>query len=497
MQCKQKTPNPAFFLILSSLLISFNAASETLVYVGNNTDYHIQVNTVNTLGGLGIQHWKNYSQTLSPRNGDFDKVNNPVANFNRNTGLGYGKAYEFDTSITIGNKPIVLTTRLVGCSWWPCSGSSISTRIKGPDNSYQSSFTDNYNTKKFTFRLENGKYIQAQYRQYNRGTGDDRIYLTLNQDLPENYTKSSDLYNSNSLDILTYNIWMPRHAANGATDRAKEIPAHLKPFDIVVLQEAFNDEFLGNIENNLASTHPYKTGVLNKPHNQDFQDDGGVAVLSRWPIVEKEAVKYTNCPCGSFIHSELKGVWYVKINKLGTFYHLFATHTTWNDGNNFNSSTGKQLQELKDFIQRKQIPSDQPVLIAGDLNIFEDGPGHSQLLQTLDARQPYLLNNYWLPHSHDGRLNTHVDDNETGTLDYILYSNDHLQPTRSYSKVIPMMSMQTNVRSSKYPILIGRYLSDHFAKQTHFEFTPPSSGHSDTSRPNGYYWEGNRLIPYY
>ncbi|MDE1465875.1 sphingomyelin phosphodiesterase [Spartinivicinus poritis] len=465
--------------IISVFFSATLANAETWVYFGNNTDYAVDVNTTNTVGGLGSSYWTNNAGSINARNGDFHKVTNPIAKFNRNKGLGYNKVFEFDTTLTIQSKTVTFTTWLKSCYSWPCSGSSIKTKIKGPNSSPNTSLSDDYTPHTFTFTLSNGQTIQAQYRQYNTGTGDDQIYLVLNQDHPNNYVASGDITKENVIDVINYNTWMPRHMANEASYRKNEIPFHLKPFDIIVLEEVFNDDYRNDMRAALNNSHPFWTGPLNQPSNQHFSDDGGVAILSKWPIATdsegneiKDSITYSHCPCG--FNNEYKGAWYVKILKHGTPYHIFGTHTVWDSSQAANIDTMEQITELGKFIAKKNIPANEAVIIAGDMNVFQHKPIYNTMLSSLNAQNPSNQPGVVLTNSHDESRNDGTEGG-TGTLDYVLYSKAHKQPISSYVKVLPFMSPQTNDNNGYGGYLLGEYLSDHFAKHGHFVFTANNS----------------------
>ncbi|MBU2710759.1 sphingomyelin phosphodiesterase [Zooshikella harenae] len=471
---------------MSGFCIANACYAETWLYFTNNTDYTVSVDTKNTIGNLSRDYWTNNPGQIPARNGDDKKIEQqPIAKFNRNEGLGYNNLFEFVSILTIMSQKVTLTTQIISA---PCNkfldictgqGSTIKTKIQGPGYSGTKKFTDDYKPKTFTFTLNNGQTIQAQYRQYNSGTGDDQIYLILNQDHPNNYTISADANRENVIDVISYNTWMPRGMANKASYRKNEIPFHLKPFDIIVLEEVFNDEYRNDMRAALHKTHPYWTGPLNLPQNQTFQDDGGVVILSKWPIATdtndkeiKDSKTYTHCPCD--FNKEHKGAWYVKVLKHGTPYHIFGTHPVWNKAQTADIKTMAQIAELGKFIAKQNIPSNEAVLIAGDMNVFQHKAIYAQMLASLNAESPSYLSDAVLVNSHDETRNSDADGG-TGTLDYVLYSKVHKQPVSSYVKVIPFMSPQINDNNGKGGYLLSQYLSDHFAKHGHFEFATNSS----------------------
>jgi endonuclease/exonuclease/phosphatase family metal-dependent hydrolase len=77
------------------------------------------------------------------------------------------------------------------------------------------------------------------------------------------------------------------------------------------------------------------------------------------------------------------------------------------------------------FIQRLGIPGDQPVLMAGDFNVDRNRRNgeYGRMLSTLNASQPRI----------DGFV--YSTNREGQWLDYVLYSNAHLQPADSFNLV--------------------------------------------------------------
>lgn len=65
-----------------------------------------------------------------------------------------------------------------------------------------------------------------------------------------------------------------------------------------------------------------------------------------------------------------KGVSYAKIEKtvdgVSRVYHVMGTHLIAADKRD--DTRNKQVKEWRDFVVKKNIPSDEPVLYGGDIN---------------------------------------------------------------------------------------------------------------------------------
>ncbi|CAF1261026.1 unnamed protein product, partial [Didymodactylos carnosus] len=63
------------------------------------------------------------------------------------------------------------------------------------------------------------------------------------------------------VNILSYNIYMRpiQLFLNDQLIRAKLIPSYVREYDIIIFQEAFDGKARQLIDNNLASSHPYRT----------------------------------------------------------------------------------------------------------------------------------------------------------------------------------------------------------------------------------------------
>lgn len=240
-----------------------------------------------------------------------------------------------------------------------------------------------------------------------------------------------------TLNVLAYNVYLrPRTTfADGQTERVPYIADEIlrDQFDVVVLCETFDDRLRTELRHKLAERYPYDARV---PDSFIPAQDGGVKILSRWPIEngsgEFRLFGLVTYGLDAFAQ---KGVVYVRIAKEGRRYHIFGTHLQADAtyglliGLTPQGVRRTQLAMIRAFIDEKNIPADEAVIIAGDMNVdmySYGGQEYRNMLETLGARHPPLEG---LRYSVDETLNDlGGNGGQRQLLDYVLYSARHRQP---------------------------------------------------------------------
>lgn len=197
------------------------------------------------------------------------------------------------------------------------------------------------------------------------------------------------------IKVLTYNVYMRPDELPGLwfanSKRAQLIAQQIGNADVIVFQEATDDQARGELLDRLHNRYPNHTHVVET--DSWGKQDGGVIIVSRWPVeVEKQEI-YNSCK-GTDCLSE-KGVIYARIIKKShgrqQRFHIFGTHLNAFYGDNpkklkeYQEIQKKQLGQLAIFIRRQQIPAGEPVIIAGDFNIDNRSALHASMLQQLRA----------------------------------------------------------------------------------------------------------------
>lgn len=286
---------------------------------------------------------------------------------------------------------------------------------------------------------------------------------------------------ADEFDVLSYNIFMRPIFQDGQKLRAAYLATQLGGFDAIVFQEAYDDRIRDFLLAHLKNEYPYSTRTLGE--NRAFGEDGGVIILSRWPIVRESQRVFTDgepsgercpgpdCCAGSDCYAD-KGVVYAVIDKTGQCYHLLGTHVqAWRENE---ALRNEQFRFIRDFIASHRIPKDEPVIIAGDMNVNRyDEKRFADMRRLLNAEQPPLRATSaaadGAAYTFDGPGND-LNDNEGVRVyvDYVLYSLDHAQPTEAFNQV----------RIIRAPEPWRQYfwqdwhrdLSDHYAVLGHFVY---------------------------
>ncbi|KAJ2367712.1 hypothetical protein H4S01_002000 [Coemansia sp. RSA 2610] len=193
---------------------------------------------------------------------------------------------------------------------------------------------------------------------------------------------------SPKLRILTQNIFMrPPLIKNNKSDwkdaRLDYLIEHILPnYDVVCLQEMF--EFASSRRSRLLAAAE-KLGFRFYVASQrqflwNVAIDGGLAILSRYPIVAQDSLVYQRGMGPDWIPK--KGVLYAKIQAQladhePTHVHLFTTHTQASYGEVVITQPDvkrrlAQLFEFHEFLERimpKHRAAGEPVVLTGDFNV--------------------------------------------------------------------------------------------------------------------------------
>ncbi|WP_328528338.1 sphingomyelin phosphodiesterase [Nocardioides sp. NBC_00368] len=242
------------------------------------------------------------------------------------------------------------------------------------------------------------------------------------------------------LSILTHNVAMlPTILGGKANGTRADLFAeadHLRGHDVVVLEEAFDNEPSDTLKSRLASRYPHQTPVLGRSrsgwdetlgsYSALTPEDGGVTVLSRWPITHRVQYVYAD-GCGADWFAN-KGFVYARLDVDGRPVHVVGTHVQAEDPACFGSGAAvraEQFAELDGFLDGLAIPADEPIVIAGDLNVVKDSPEYATMLTALDAAAPAFAGH---PYSWDPETNPLASSGGREQLDYVLFRRGHQQP---------------------------------------------------------------------
>ncbi|MDK1472039.1 sphingomyelin phosphodiesterase [Streptomyces sp. 549] len=282
------------------------------------------------------------------------------------------------------------------------------------------------------------------------------------------------------LQVLSYNAFLFSKSLYpnwGQDHRAREIPRAewFSGHDVVVLQEAFDNGTSDALMRNAADRYPHRTGVLGRSrsgwdathgsYSSLTPEDGGVAVLSKWPIVRKEQFVYKD-GCGSDWFSN-KGFVYAVLDVAGTRVHVVGTHAQSTDpgcaAGEARRVRSSQFRQLDGFLRAKNIPASEQVVVAGDFNVDSHSDEYASMLA--DAGLADTDSRSGLPHSFDTRDNSVAAEryptDPRENLDHVLYRSGHARPAGWDNHVVDERSAPWTVTSwgTSYTY---RNLSDHY-----------------------------------
>ncbi|PBC65869.1 sphingomyelin phosphodiesterase [Streptomyces sp. Tue6028] len=266
---------------------------------------------------------------------------------------------------------------------------------------------------------------------------------------------SADAATTPAMRVLTYNVFLMSKSLYpnwGQDHRAAEIPktSFFRGNDVVVLQEAFDNGASDALKNAAAGGYPYQTPVVGRSksgwdatggaYSSTTPEDGGVTVLSKWPIVRKEQYVYKDA-CGADWWSN-KGFAYVVLNVNGAKVHVVGTHAQSTDpgcgAGEAAAMRSRQFKAIDAFLDAKNIPADEQVLVAGDMNVDSRTPEYASMLADADLVGADARTGH--PYSFDTQENSIAHDryptDPREDLDYVLHRAGHARPAAWRNEVV-------------------------------------------------------------
>ncbi|MFB0631906.1 sphingomyelin phosphodiesterase [Streptomyces sp. AB3(2024)] len=282
------------------------------------------------------------------------------------------------------------------------------------------------------------------------------------------------------LSVLTYNTFLMSknlYPNWGQDHRASEIPkaSFFQGHDVVVLQEAFDNGASDALKANASAQYPYQTPVVGRSksgwdatggsYSSTTPEDGGVTVLSKWPIVRKEQVVYKDA-CGADWWSN-KGFAYVVLDVNGTKVHVVGTHAQSTDpgcgAGEAAEMRARQFRAIDAFLDAKNIPAAEQVIVTGDMNVDSRSPEYASMLANADLADADSRTGH--PYSFDTALNSIANyrypTDPREDLDYVLYRKGNARPANWNNNVVTEQSAPWTV-SSWGTSYTYTNLSDHY-----------------------------------
>ncbi|MCX4528990.1 MULTISPECIES: sphingomyelin phosphodiesterase [unclassified Streptomyces] len=282
------------------------------------------------------------------------------------------------------------------------------------------------------------------------------------------------------LSVLSYNVFLMSknlYPNWGQDHRASEIPkaSFYQGHDVVVLQEAFDNGASDALKANSAAQYPYQTPVVGRSksgwdatggsYSSTTPEDGGVTILSKWPIVRKEQVVYKDA-CGADWWSN-KGFAYAVLNVNGTKVHVVGTHAQSTDpgcgAGEAAEMRALQFKQIDAFLDGKNIPANEQVIVAGDMNVDSRTAEYGSMLANADLAGADTRTGH--PYSFDTALNSIANyrypTDPREDLDYVLYRKGNARPAGWENNVVKEQSAPWTV-SSWGTSYTYTNLSDHY-----------------------------------
>ncbi|AOP48859.1 sphingomyelin phosphodiesterase [Streptomyces lydicus] len=282
------------------------------------------------------------------------------------------------------------------------------------------------------------------------------------------------------LKVLTYNTFLMSknlYPNWGQDHRAQAIATadFFQGNDVVVLQEAFDNSSSDALKSRAAGQYPHQTPVVGRSrsgwdatggaYSAVTPEDGGVTLLSKWPILRKEQYIYKDA-CGSDSLSN-KGFVYAVLDVNGTKVHVVGTHAQSTDSGckagEAAADRARQLKEMDAFLDARNIPADEEVMVAGDLNIDSHSAEYDALLGNADLAPADGRSGH--PYSFDTQENSiaryRYPSDPREDLDYVLHRNGHARPADWQNTVVKEESAPWTVSSWGKDYTYTN-LSDHY-----------------------------------
>ena len=424
-----------------ALLGASGAQADSYIFVTNTTANTANV-AVNQYGDRTLEEGDEWAQEATQI---LPYETKRVLRFNRYWGVKRNKRYYFDTNISDGQSTVTLRQQMKG-TW---TGSIIKHGALGAD--FNSPRYSDRNIHTFNTNYGNRSSVNSFRAEFTGGYDD--FYYTIH-----NNTEQESIAGANGLKVLSYNIWALPVIASNIEARLDTLPGHLKGYDAILLQEVFagsRADFL----NAMAAEYPYQTEILDAPGFNIH--DGGVLIVSRWPIVKETHFPYPDCT-GTDCFAE-KGIVYAQIIKQGQAYHLTSTHTASFDTAAARNLRQEQFQQIRALVDNENIPVSDGVLMGGDFNVNKlKFPGdHANMLANLNGTEPQ--NTGYTKSTFDPDVNSNAGNSLSGGstveyLDYVVYSNNHKIPQTSVNEVKVLRSVDSDIwgiwdLSDHFPVL--------------------------------------------
>lgn len=177
------------------------------------------------------------------------------------------------------------------------------------------------------------------------------------------------------LRVMSYNAFLrpaPVSWGDKSECRAERIAERLSdqpiPRDIIVFNETFDKEATHRLAELAEERFPFQ--ALGLPEARGLRTNGGLSILSRYPIEKWSAKRFSRCS-GEFNDClATKGIlWALVRVSRDLKVNIVATHMNSGRRDSARGARKHQLEEVREFLDTQHEVRRWPTLLMGDLNI--------------------------------------------------------------------------------------------------------------------------------
>ena len=197
---------------------------------------------------------------------------------------------------------------------------------------------------------------------------------------------------SQQLKVLTWNVFLrPRailwgdHQAARAQEMVKLLQA--EDYDVVVLQEAFDQRSIRILTEGLRVDYPY---MLLPQKRNIFHINNGLMVLSRLPIEDTATIFFDRC-AGNDCMAD-KGAVLIQVSKGEHTYQVIGTHAQAEEGKHYADIRSHQYAQIRELLIEQHAEKGMTQIVVGDLNTKQSQHlDYQMMLHSLGAENGEVL----------------------------------------------------------------------------------------------------------
>jgi len=294
------------------------------------------------------------------------------------------------------------------------------------------------------------------------------------------------------LRLLTYNLAMlPSPSGKGKKTRAeafiREVFQQAPQFDIICLQEIFDENIREYLKKNLESDYPY---IIEKSSDHDvFNQDSGIFLASKLEIKRHIFCEFTAKKCLTSDAFADKGIlvtcFELETDNIRRMLHVYSAHLQSTES--YYQTRAKQLSQLRDVIEKaleaeiKRTPANHLyAVLVGDFNVIGESQEYLKMISRLGHPKDLFriknpTNKGYTWNSQENRF-IHLNDKKDHDLQRLDYAMvyDHIPYSEDSHDIIeigkigcdscnlfsPRLTIQDEVLPS------GCDISDHYGLDT-------------------------------